>query len=139
MRHPIWKKNDFFEPRDLPPLNMNADVINFDPEGVPLVTNFNFATPDAVVGTVIDLEVEDGELTGEVVYRCDSRGNQYLPGDPLQPTLDPAKEAPEPARYRLGGYFSHVQKEGTQIVSCELRAVSLIPIEDTPGWVKEKD
>lgn len=137
MRHAIWKKDDFFEPHGLPRLDMKAEVIDFDEDDLPLVTNFSFATPDAVVGTVIDLKVEDGELTGEVVYRCDSRGNPYLPGDPLQPTLDPAKDRLEPARYRLGGYFSRVEKVDNQIVACQLRAVSIMPLEDTPGWVKE--
>lgn len=140
MRMHIWKSTDWFgEPKN--PTYLNVDGVQVESE-VPLCYHFNHTKPP--IGTVTDIRVEDGEITGEVNFFTpvlDSNPSDtsffhdlvlidgylcYVDGTTRRIDI----------RYRLGMYanaleFQTIDDKKT-VMSCIVREVSLVPEEAWP-------
>lgn len=110
MRHPIWLKDDYFQ--------LGATKIEMDPAVVelpeePIVLTWLYRWEEAPLGSVTDLRLEDGEITGEVKW-ADNKGAQS------------AKALLEHGDLRLGGYYTEVVRKDNLVLQCRLRAVATI-------------
>jgi len=122
MRHPIWKKDDFFIIGG-ERIDMDAEAVEL-PDEAYLFWGYNHGDPAGPYGKVTEMRVEDGEVTGELTV--------------WDPTWD--DNTMEDINCRLGGYFTHVEKrtdlDGSNAVvtKCHLRAVSVVMLADTPSY-----
>lgn len=116
MRYPIWKKDDFFEIAGWR-MDMDATVVEFSDE---LLLTWMYNWDGDPVGKVIDVRLEDGEITGEVEF--------------FDPKWDDSKM--DILKCRLGGYYTGVEKTvgKERITKCRLRAVSVMLLDQTPGF-----
>lgn len=130
MRHPIWKKDDFFEYTNGPRIDMDPAVCDISAEEVPLVWNFDMQRLN-MQGRVMDLRLEDGEITGVMEYY-----DEKLKDEVVQSMI-------KDGFLRFGGYYVEVQKEVIEeneleiITSCVLAAVAIIAVASMPGWNPE--
>lgn len=112
MRHPILKKTDTFTHSHA---KLDPNVVEL-PEMVSVWWNHDFGDIRGPYGTITDLRVEDGELTGEL--------------NSFDPTWN--DNTMEDINCRLAGYFTdvawHSDLDGSNavITKCALRAVSVI-------------
>lgn len=124
MREVIWGVGDYFQVGGKR-YDMNAEVVEPPDEGVPLVWNFNYEKPP--VGRVEDIRVEDGELTGEVVFL----GKDAL-DDEMWETIK--------RDFRLGGHFAGVKykhEKSTVVTECSIKAVSIVLKSQVPNTKEE--
>lgn len=125
MRHAIWEKDDFFQFIEGPRIDMDPAVCDISAEEIPLCWNFDIGRlPTA--GCVRDLRLEDGEITGEVIFFEDDWDSEKM------------KEL----GCRLGGYYVDVERNvvdpGKQerLTKCRLTAVSIISKYHSPAWTE---
>lgn len=124
MRYPILKKDDTFAV-GFERIAMDPNVVEL-PEMVSLWWNHNYDDLRGPYGTLTDLRVEDGEITGELrVY---------------DPTW--TDETMQDIGCRLHGCFTNIAFESnldtkeSHIAGCKLRAVSVMlepPFGANPG------
>jgi hypothetical protein len=107
MRYPIWEKDDFFQVGEVR-YDMDPAIVTWDEDKLPLTWLFNHQ--DLPRGHVKDIRLEDGEITGEIVFT-----------DP-QITDELIREA----NLRFGGYYTPVEKENGVVTKARLRAVSIV-------------
>lgn len=122
MRYPIWKSDDFFElaPEPYTRWDMDASVVQLPDEPLPLVREYQF---DQVhLGSVSDIRIEDGDITGEV--------NWFGGHDDIAVLL-------EQGDMRLGGFYAEVVKQDGVVSACRLNAVSTMANQDVPGNKEE--
>lgn len=116
MRYTIWEKDDFFK--------VGATRMDMDPAVVDLPVEADvmwmYDTAKPPHGKVTDIRLEDGEITGEVEF--------YDPAI----TDDVLKEL----RCRFGGYYTSIRwnDERTQVTSARLTAISVMLLEEAPGY-----
>lgn len=117
MRHPIFKKDDFFTiGKDR--VEMDPNVVEL-PEEVALAWSFDWAGAAGPYGVVTELRVEDGEITGELRVYDPTWDDSYLDG----------------TRSRLGGFYSGIvyNKDRTRVEKCTLKGVSIVHYPVNPG------
>lgn len=121
-RQKIWKKDDYFQTYAGGRIDMDPAVVELPTEPIPLLANFNYTTS---YGQVVDIRLEDGEITGKVLEDPDRALaiSQLLELD-----------------CRLGGYYKGVyytDEDKSQVATCRLSAVSFVLEQNMPGYPKE--
>lgn len=124
-RHKIWYKDDFFG-NGVWRIDMDPNVVEIKEEPLYVVWNYNHY--DGPLGTIDDIQILDGEITGEL--HLDSlkiRDAKYMQS--VEVLLDNED-------VRLGGYYLDVIKDeaGKNILSCTLREVSVIMTGANPSY-----
>lgn len=130
MRLPIWQKDDFFQFIGGDRIDMDPSVVIISDQDLPLVYGYNFNSVDAVIGHVADVRLEGEEIIGDVNFFDEKNGFETLLG------TDESQQEP---LCRLGGYYLKVEKRRVApdreiVISCELKAVSIMMMQNTPGW-----
>lgn len=114
MRHPIWKKDDFFVVGNQR-IDMDPAVVEL-PEQTSLSWGFDYNDARGPYGHVTDIRLEDGEITGELTV--------------FDPTWD--DNTLKDLNCRLGGFYNGVERksdlDGSNaiVTKCILREVSII-------------
>jgi len=107
MRYPIWEKDDFFQVGE-DRYDMDPSIVTWEEKALSLSWEFNHQ--QLPKGRVEDIRLEEGEITGEVIFT-----------DP-QITDEMIKDL----GLRFGGYYTPVEKENGVVTKARLRAVSLV-------------
>lgn len=121
MRFPIWEKDDFFQFGG-ERIDMDPAVVDVKEQELPLFYGYVFHVDP--IGKVTDIRLEGGEITGEVEFYDNGKDFALL----MLPTGD------YPAMCRLGGYYMEVSRGATRVSACTLKAVSVMLMQNTPGW-----
>lgn len=118
MRHPIWKKDDFFQFIGGERIDMDPAVVELPEEPTLVAWNFNWDAVNNQSPMASDFRLEDGEITAEIEWRSEHMSDEMM------------KEL----EVRFGGYYLNVQKSTNRVHSCSLKGVSLMFMSQTPGW-----
>lgn len=119
MRHTIWKKGDYIKLIDRPRYDMVGDGITAEREELAVVLGFSLGS-SSPFGKAVDIRVEDGEVTAEIVWV-----------DPVHCGDDTLKEQ----NLRLAGTYipKEWNEDKTLITRSVLHYVSVSPISDVPN------
>lgn len=118
VRHPIWKKEDFFQFIGGERIDMDPAVVQLPEKPSPVVWNFNWDSVNNGSAMASDFRLEDGEITAEIEWRAEHMNDDMI----------------EELGIRFGGYYTGVEKRGNTVTKCELKGVSLMFLHNTPGW-----
>lgn len=128
MKIKIWESDDYFLPIGLERIDMDPAVVRILDDVIPL--SWGFYDNGILFGTVSDIRLEDGELVGEATFT-----NQDKKADIVRLL--------EEGLIRFGGYYGSIERtqeldgSGSRIVSCDLRSVGIVKIQNMPGFPKE--
>lgn len=119
MRYVIWDKGDYFEDNfggdELTRYTMESAVVELPSDPIPLTFWFDNVEP---VGRVVDIRLEDGDITGEIVWAPDS------------PISD---EGVKDSNLVFSGGYRDVERAGTVIFNAALFMVAVLPRKDVPS------
>jgi hypothetical protein len=107
MRYPIWEKDDYFQVGD-ERFDMDPSIVTWEDDVLPL--SWNFSHQENPRGSVRDIRLEEGEITGEVAF--------------TDPTI--TDEMIKEWDLRFGGYYTGIEKADGVVTKARLRAVSLV-------------
>lgn len=124
MRHAIWEAEDFFLIGGKR-IDMDPVVVECKEEPLAVVWQYRFDGPTDILGKISDICIENGAMTGEVEWLTDHMNDKLL----------------EDFGCRIGGYYTNVVKASTggHVLSCTLKATSVMFLHATPGFPKRNE